>query len=81
MIFTGDKNVFNKCRAVLLVNGYAVNNAIHVGDDVYEFTEEETDVIEKCRSEVYKVKAWVNNHTGKIEFKDELKYRMDIWFN
>lgn len=38
--FTGDIHKFHKYRTLLQSKGYAVSDAIHIGEDKYEFTED-----------------------------------------
>lgn len=67
-MFTGNKEIFKKISAHLHSEGFNVEDAIHLGDDVYEFTEKWRDSL-GCYDQ-YCLKGWVEN--------DEVKYKKKV---
>jgi len=65
--YTGNKEIYIKCRKFLTEAGYSVSDAIHIGNDRYEF-----DTYAKLKHEIginktHMILAWVEN--GEVKYK------------
>lgn len=64
-MYTGNKETFIKIKKFLLEKGFSVSDAIHIGDDKYEF--EESISKKLGASSIHKVLGWIENE--KVQYK------------
>lgn len=67
MGFTGDIEMFHKCRNFLQKKGYAVTSAIHIGNNVFEFEEHYLKNGILGIHTVYKIKAFIEK--GSVKYR------------
>ncbi len=66
-IFTGNKEKYIKCKNYLCDKGYIVNDAIHIGDNRFEFKEDFGMNRLGCH-DIHKILAW-EDEKGNIQYK------------
>ena len=64
-MYTGNKETFIKIKNFLLEKGFSVSDAIHIGDDKYEF--EEFNSKKLGASSIHKILGWIENE--KVQYK------------
>ena len=69
MAFTGDKIIFLKCMDFLQKEGFAVADAIHIGNNRYEFTEDMWKNGWLGCHNTYVILAWLEDEEVKFKKK------------
>ena len=67
--FTGDKEQFIKCRNFLREKGYDVSDAIHIGNNKFEFKEDFFSKKLGCR-DIHNILAFVGKYG--VEYQKEV---------
>jgi len=67
--FTGDINLYHQVKNFLVGEGYSVDDAIHIGNNKFEFQESMNTSIPGCRN-IHKILAWVENN--KVIYKTKV---------
>jgi hypothetical protein len=73
--FTGDINIFFKCKNYLLDKGFNVADAIHIGDNKYEFKELPSDKL-GCH-DLHTILVWVGGDEVQYKAKKTGWYCLD----
>lgn len=66
MAFTGNYEIYLLCRYHLLNKGFEVCNAIHIGDDKYEFSEPMFLKNKKGIHNTHTILAWIED--GEVTY-------------
>lgn len=64
--FTGDRGIYIEIKNYLYEKGFSILDAIHIGNDRYEFKETWSNKL-GCH-DLHKILAWKEN--GKIQYKN-----------
>lgn len=65
--FTGDEEQYKKCKKYLFGLGYSVSDAIHIGNNKFEFQEDYNKGM-GCHN-MHTILAWIENETIKTKVK------------
>ena len=68
--FSGDKEKYIKCKNYLYNKGYVVNDAIHIGDNRFEF-QEDFNISRLGCHDMHKILV-LEDAEGKIQYKTKV---------
>ena len=68
-VFTGDIEIYHKCKNHLLDKGFIVYDAIHIGNNKYEFQEKAIDFKEKGHHILHTILVQVID--GEVVYKSK----------